>query len=571
MIKLPISSYRCAFLAIVATLAASVAAIAAQEPESAAPIAVVSLAGYDQWHENVAMIGELSGSPDLAQGLEAMLKIATANQGLAGLDKTRPWVAALIPVGPLFTAYVCLPVDDLDALLDVVRPLTANISTDRGVYKITLSGGQAVYVARRGDWAVVALDPATIGRAPADPLALAGELPKKYDVAVRLHVARVPQTLRDLILAQVDGVVAEQAVRRPGEDEATHAGRRTAGRLASGMTKTALTEMDEVTVGLVLDRSVRRLTAEVLLTPKEGTSVARRWSEYADRAPDESIAPQLRDAATVNFCSWSSVLSQPARNALQATLDTFRAEALRDVERSARPERSELDRRLALSLFDLADNLPTSERFEGHVGLIPRGDRMAVVAAVGMEPSERRTAQAEQLAAALAECYPGVNVGVETVEDRHGKVRLQRLSRPISEVTQVAEDREMLTRWFGDELELTFGIGTRHLYFAGGYDGRNALKRILAASRAAEGTTAPRPLECSWALTEGLRVIASLTDRSAEDAIVRDTAVLEQSPGKDHIRLSAEPAERGIRISLELEEGVLRLIAPVLGTLGAGY
>ncbi|NLE36713.1 MAG: hypothetical protein GX621_01665 [Pirellulaceae bacterium] len=564
MINLPIFFRWSILLAIFALPASVVSAVAAQEPESAGPIAVVSLAAYDQWHENVAMIGELSGSPDLAQGLEAMLKIATANRGAAGLDKTRPWMAALIPVGPMFTAYACLPVDDLDALIDVVRPLTADISTDRGTHKITLSSGQTIYVARRGDWAVVALDPTTVGRVPADPLALVGELPKKFDVAVRLHVARVPETLRAFVLAQVEGVVAEQAVRRPEDDDATYAGRRTGGRLALGMLKTALTELDEVTVGFALDRSARRLTAEVLLVPKDGTPAARRWNEYADRAPDESIAPRLRDAATIAFGSWSCVLSQPARDALGAWVETMRAESLRDFERLASSERVEFEKQVTLSLFEVARNLPAAERLEGNFGFVPRDGLPAMIAAVRLPREGPWTKDAERLALILGR-YPGVNTDMQTAEDCHGKVRLYRISAPIA---KDANRRETLVRQYGKEVELVLGIGEEHLYFATTRDGFDVLARALAASNAGGATPVPRPLECSLALAKVFRMTDDMLEGAGGVEMALDAEILEQSPGKDHIRLMIEPAERGIRVSLELEEGVLRLIGPAMGTLG---
>ena len=74
----------------------------------AKPVAVVSFAGYDALKKDLGFIGEISGTPELAQAAEGMLAIVTRFQGLAGLDKTKPIGAAIFlseekkPSGYLF-------------------------------------------------------------------------------------------------------------------------------------------------------------------------------------------------------------------------------------------------------------------------------------------------------------------------------------------------------------------------------------------------------------------------------------------------------------------------------------
>ena len=82
------------------------------------PILVVSLAGYQRIMDDLAFVGKLSDSPDLAKNLEGMITFFTQGQGLAGLDKTKPWGLAASTDGLSFQLLGFIPVTDLKKLLD---------------------------------------------------------------------------------------------------------------------------------------------------------------------------------------------------------------------------------------------------------------------------------------------------------------------------------------------------------------------------------------------------------------------------------------------------------------------
>ena len=50
------------------------------------PLAVVSLASYDDLIDNVKLVGRLAGRPQLADGIQGMLAVLTQGRGLAGLE-----------------------------------------------------------------------------------------------------------------------------------------------------------------------------------------------------------------------------------------------------------------------------------------------------------------------------------------------------------------------------------------------------------------------------------------------------------------------------------------------------
>ena len=105
-------------IAVALLLAGSASRAAAQGDMK--PILVVSLAGYQRIMDDLAFVGKLSDSPDLAKNLEGMITFFTQGQGLAGLDKTKPWGLAASTDGLSFQLLGFIPVTDLKKLLDAL-------------------------------------------------------------------------------------------------------------------------------------------------------------------------------------------------------------------------------------------------------------------------------------------------------------------------------------------------------------------------------------------------------------------------------------------------------------------
>ena len=102
-------------------------------PDRLKQVAVLSFSGYDEVIADIGFIGKLSDNPDLARGVEVILNLLTKNQGLKGLDKSRPWGAVIrldeekLAEGsqnPMEYAsgVAFLPVTDADALQQVLEP-----------------------------------------------------------------------------------------------------------------------------------------------------------------------------------------------------------------------------------------------------------------------------------------------------------------------------------------------------------------------------------------------------------------------------------------------------------------
>ena len=75
---------------VVALLLGGRSACPAEETPAAGlkPLVTVSFAGYDELRADIEFVGKLGNNPQLAQGLEGMLKDMTQGQGLTGLHRS---------------------------------------------------------------------------------------------------------------------------------------------------------------------------------------------------------------------------------------------------------------------------------------------------------------------------------------------------------------------------------------------------------------------------------------------------------------------------------------------------
>ncbi len=124
----------------------------AESPQELEPLAVVSVAAYDQLLDSVELAGRLAGKPKLAKGLRGTVAVLTQGRGLAGFDTTRPMAIVLHAEKSGLGGYVCLPVDDPAAFREVIEPLVEEIEDlGDGMYKVRGKGPRRVdFVKEKG-------------------------------------------------------------------------------------------------------------------------------------------------------------------------------------------------------------------------------------------------------------------------------------------------------------------------------------------------------------------------------------------------------------------------------------
>ena len=154
-----------------AVLLASVPMASAQTAGGKAkPVAVISIASFDEWMGDIGFLGGLAGKADLATQADGMIKIF-AND-LKGMDKSKP-LGAVVSMGEGPQALVFVPVTDLKDLLASIAGVTKQEAKDEGGGVFSMNAGpQKIFIKQKGDWAFVAQSVDQFADVPADPTTL---------------------------------------------------------------------------------------------------------------------------------------------------------------------------------------------------------------------------------------------------------------------------------------------------------------------------------------------------------------------------------------------------------------
>jgi len=190
-------------LSVVLVLSILSAALPLSAAAELKPVVAVSFSGYSDLKADVEAFGKMIGRADLAPMLEGMLAMVTQGKGLAILDQTQPLgVVVLSDGGEDFTAYGFLPVNDLPALMDLMKPVMGGEApkAENGVYEIP-AGPMNVYVTQKGKWTYIAQKKETFDAVSNDPATLLGDMPKRYLLAVRASVSNIPDAMKQKALA----------------------------------------------------------------------------------------------------------------------------------------------------------------------------------------------------------------------------------------------------------------------------------------------------------------------------------------------------------------------------------
>ena len=174
--------------------------------EEMKPLLVASFAGFGELVDDLNFVGEVSNIEDLGTSMEGMLEMLTQGQGLAGIDRDRPWGLVVSTNGGAFQILGFVPLSDLEGFLDVVGAILGKAEDHGdGIYSVDLPdaipgteqlplpiAGQSVYFKQQGEWTFVSIGPEFLVDLPEDPVALLGDLKDQYDLGAKNQHSKYP-------------------------------------------------------------------------------------------------------------------------------------------------------------------------------------------------------------------------------------------------------------------------------------------------------------------------------------------------------------------------------------------
>lgn len=560
----------CGCLLALAGLATSAATPAARAQESAAkPLAVVALSGYDALMGDIDFLGSLAGMPGASQFVEMGLMQATQNRGLAGMDKAKP-LGLIVQAGEFgsFSGMLCLPVNDLGAMLEVLAPFgVASQDAGNGMRQIS-ANGQNVFARQQGEWTYLSIMPNMLEELPADPGGQLAELTKEYDVAVQLHLTNIPEAFKQIALDAISSGANETLEQNEGESDAAFAVRKEQLTLQIEQLKRSFNEMDEVVLGVSVDGAQQRTYIDVTTTAIEGTKLAEDFALNAN--PQTNFSGFIQPDAAM-MMSFSSKVSPADLVQVDQMLEAVRGQMSQAIDDESDLPSEEKKDQMKSAMGDMLDALKSTLQagvMDGGAVMNMAPDAMTFVAGGFVSDPAKIEAGLKKLAdlAADDEDFPGVSWNAET----HAGVTFHTLSAPIDE--DETEARQML----GEQVDIAVGLGANAVYLAVGRDCLQTAKAIIDQSQANPGQEVA-PMEMSLSLGPIINMARSVADEEQKPQLaLLDDMLQNETNGRDHVRISSTVIPRGQRTRIELEEGVLRAIgmAAMQGQMagaGAGF
>jgi len=460
--------------------------------------------------------------------------------------------------------YAFIPVTDLSKLIAVLKAMKAPVEdAGNGVYEIKAQE-RSIFVQQKGSWAVATQNADDLARAPADPAALLGDLPQRYDLAIQATVKNIPGGLKQLALFNLDMGLQAGLERQPGETEEAYNLRTGVAKRLVKQLKQLINELDAVLIGLKIDQQAGAAYVDIEMTAIPGTDLADDFAQGQSTTTNFAGFDLPGAAVTANFCD---TMSDADVEEAKVMLADARATALKEIEREQMPEdKRALAVRLINDLFDVLEK--TVETRKGDGGMVLLLDPSAVTLAAGAAIAEGDKLEAA-LKALIAEAQkeePEVANIVQLDAGEYQGLRLHKLNIPVPE--EEAELRQI----FGPTLEVLVAINNQTLYLVAGSNAEGVLKQIVDKSAEQPGKAA-LPARVSIAATPIAKFIGAMAQDDPQAAAMAAMVgqILAGKPGKDHVVLATEPIPNGARVRLTVEEGLLSIpgqLAPVGGAPG---
>lgn len=527
------------------------------------PVVTVSFSGYDKTLSNIGLIGKLGGNPDMGKQLEMILQMVTQGKGLAGLDKTQPWGGVLLSDGEQeYTAYVFLPATDLKQLMELAKAnpqLGGMIQEKDGVYEIQ-TPAQSLFIKQKGKWAVAGKDAEGLDKAPADPLALFGDLPKRYDLAVSASVKNLPEQFRQQLTAQLKAGAEVGLQQMPGESDDEYAVRANMAKQAMEQITRAVNELDQIVLGWNVDHSTSTTYLDLEITAQDGTKLAEQFAQM--KMGKTNFAGFLAPKATMTG-NWTNTLSDEDVTRTKGNLAELRKRAVKELENQGlSEEETKLATELLGEVMDILEKSVETKKVDGGMTVTLEAEASTLVMGGAIAEGAKLEGVVKKLVAELQKSDPETAKSVKLNADAHEGVRFHTLSLPTPSPD--------LAKVIGETLNVVVGIGDDKAFVAVGRDAAKLLKQVLDTSKSNPGREVA-PAQLSLSATQIAKFIAKVADDDDAKAKAETAAaVLAKAGDKDHITLTAKPIAKGMRVRLELEDGLLKALGSMGGMMAPG-
>ena len=547
-------------LTLLAAALLGVVVFGASQPamaELSKPMATISFSGHDPLMSDVDYVGKLGDNPDLAKVAEGFLTAATQGKGLDGLDKTRPWGAALFanPTNPTEepTVVLFIPVTDAKKLLAVLNEagMETKDGADGAVQIVLPDAPMELHAKQIGTWAFVTNKKDQLGDMPSDPLAWLGGTETKYDIALRVIVKDIPETLRETFVQQLEFMFQMAAMQSPNQAAAAQM------QQAVEQIKRMANEIDAITLGMAVNDAAGKTYLDVEVTAVPGTQTAEDLAR-AKPAPSRMSGFYVPEA-TLTLQSVATMSEDDITRTVEAIKGAHEQFVAELANQDLPEEQLAKVKKVIGELVAIATKTVEGGKTDLGASLWLDADKAAVVVgSLIVDGKKLEATLKEMLELAVAES-PELASMIQLNAAEFEGVALHTFSMPVPPV----DNRETMVELIGETVEAVVGTSDDGVYVAIGRDAMTKLKAALGASKSAAAATVP-PSRMSLAVTPLVRFIGKVVpSEEAKLQMEMVAGMLEQAGSDNHVLMTVEPVANGMRQRIEFEQGILKVLGAV--------
>jgi hypothetical protein len=560
--------------AILCLLTVVVFAAPAMAQETATePVVIIVSQSLDAWEADAKLTAEVLEKPELGLMIGFASTFFVEGGPLGGIDTTRPFGAAIClkdgePVG-----YGAIPVDNIDQLelgMSLFLDSIEEVDGYKGVYRIEAkNGGNEAFVLEVEDWILISDSPdAFPAEMPTIDEGLA-QLAENAMIGIKLYPQRVPAELREEFYEKLtEEIIEHHADEVEGKLDALqqcpYADQLTAfhdniAQQLSVIGRTVFDDLESVTAGIVLDEEAGSVKLCVKMTAVNDSDLADFLADDAAVATQFSAfrSPMATLFATTTginplgqMVDWS-IIGEVYQDAIYAGIDEHLEDASKNADAKAFMDEV---------LCQLGDTIESGRR-DGAVavGLHPKGVVLItggyVADGYALEELAGQFIDAMEAEGHECPCESTLETDVAQIEG----VNIHKLS---FEIPEGCDNRDKVVELIGETAEIAVGFGPEAVYVAAGRMPVEILTHVIQESVDAEND--PVRCQASLSLLSLAKFVAvhGDTERERTDSAAA-VELLEQYEDSSDVSVTIEAIPDGRRLVVELEEGVIRILAAI--------
>ena len=517
------------------------------------PVATVAIAPLERVTQDFTYLMRACGVPQVGAIGSMLIK-----QWGDGLDGKRPAgiTVQLIDGQPVPLAF--LPLEDRKKFFDALAG-AGQFPDDLGSGLFAFdAAGRTIYAKDAGKWLFISQQEDDLKKLPADPAAMLGDAPTKYDLAIRVNLQALPAEMRNGAIEQMKQGFERQLAEQRGQTDEEKAAAEEMGKASIKQMERLLNETEQVLIGLATGSALQKLQIDVAAQFVTGSELALQVEKLNGLTSD--FTGLLIDGAAFTLRS-TSLISDGDKAMAKNNIRSVYSQLEKQIDDSGSMPAANKDslKKFIKGMIAILDKTIDSGKFDGGGAVSLTDNKVRAVLGGSVADGAQLEKEVKELVASL-----GTGPEIPKFQfnyAKHQNVNLHKVSIPIK-----SDDRQV-QKIFGSELKLVVGTGEKAFFLALDPDGDALIKSALDRLNSKK---AVKVIPGEMILQAG-QVVAFAQSIAPNPIIESVASMLQQADGKDKIKVTTTPVTRGLLYQVSVDEGVLKAIgAAVQAGQGGG-